>query len=311
MNIAHSINNAGQVVGTSDSRAFLWQDGVMTDLGALAGVPYTEASHINDAGQVSGLASTDIAVHAVVWDQGQVTDLGTLPGDPASAAASINNLGHAVGWSGTWDDDPQLQAVLFQDGTVTWIGPLGSVALSINDADQIVGSMPAFSGPVRNHAFIYADGVLTDLNTFIPADSGIVLESASGINNAGQIVGTSYGLRGSTGPRGFLLTPDGNAPTPGGAHSPSRTLHDGGFPQAAALLSRPGDAAPLVAPTPSSADQQAAVVPADSSRQIPPGQPARSEGTVVAWPASREQPTQDGLFASREGMGLADLESGG
>ena len=55
------------------------------------------------------------------------------------------------------------------------------------------------------HACIYADGVVTNLNSLIPAGSGLHLVYASGINNAGQIVGMAYDSRGSY--HAFLLTP--------------------------------------------------------------------------------------------------------
>jgi probable HAF family extracellular repeat protein len=60
---AFGINNSGQVVGYSGAatgdRAFLWQDGVMTDLSTVSGVSGTgwsliEAAAINDAGQIVG-----------------------------------------------------------------------------------------------------------------------------------------------------------------------------------------------------------------------------------------------------------------
>jgi uncharacterized membrane protein len=39
------------------------------------------------------------------------------------------------------------------------------------------------------HAFVWQNGVMTDLNALIPSGSGMVLYQAQGINRAGQIVG--------------------------------------------------------------------------------------------------------------------------
>ena len=58
---AMGINSRGQVVGvsfggSSGSRAFIWQDGVMTDLNDLVDTDdvLLSAQHINDAGQITG-----------------------------------------------------------------------------------------------------------------------------------------------------------------------------------------------------------------------------------------------------------------
>jgi probable HAF family extracellular repeat protein len=56
------------------------------------------------------------------------------------------------------------------------------------------------------HAFIYSDGAMTDLNSLIDQNSGWVLRSATGINNAGDIVG--YGTDSSGQTHAFLLTPE-------------------------------------------------------------------------------------------------------
>jgi probable HAF family extracellular repeat protein len=48
---------------------------------------------------------------------------------------------------------------------------------------------------------------MRNLNKLIPPNSGLVLEYAYGINNAGQIVGEAYSNGGSYRLHAFLLTP--------------------------------------------------------------------------------------------------------
>jgi probable HAF family extracellular repeat protein len=86
-------------------------------------------------------------------------------------------------------------------------GDLVGVAYSINERGQVVGSSGSSSNPTdfTTHAFLWENGVMTDLQTRIPANSGWKLVVAGGINNRGQIDG--YGIHNGN-YRAFLLTPD-------------------------------------------------------------------------------------------------------
>jgi len=65
---------------------------------------------------------------------------------------------------------------LWSNGTMTDLGPSFSPA-AINDSGVIVGGQ-----------FVYSNGTLQNLNNLIPAGSPYQIESATGINNNGQIV---------------------------------------------------------------------------------------------------------------------------
>jgi len=162
------MNDAGAVVGTvrgEQDRAFLWQGGVMTDLGALW-VGRSYANGINNAGQVVGYASAAPGVppNPFLWDDGVTRDLGTL-GGIGGAAWGINDSGQIVGAAGT--EDQESHAFLWSDGVMTDLGTLGgkSVAVAINNEGTVVGNSQTPDGVF--HAFCWSDGVMTDLLIFV------------------------------------------------------------------------------------------------------------------------------------------------
>src|SRR3989442_6808338 len=101
---AYGINDANQIVGDANGRAFLVRDGVIQDLDVLPGDTTSSARAVNNVGQVVGSSVNAAGIsHAFLWDLGTMRSLGTLPGDVSSEARAINILGQAVGGSGSAD----------------------------------------------------------------------------------------------------------------------------------------------------------------------------------------------------------------
>jgi probable HAF family extracellular repeat protein len=81
-----------------------------------------------------------------------------------------------------------------------------SHANAINNQGQVVGfSQDANGDDASSVAWIWQDGVMTDLNTLIASGSPLFLKEALSINDRGQIAG--YGLLSDGENRGFLMTP--------------------------------------------------------------------------------------------------------
>jgi len=126
------LNNAGVVASSADTalsdpnapnscfdpdcfraHAFRWEDGVMTDLGALAGNYSSAAGSINARGWAAGQSQTGLfdpilhgpGVHAVLWKKGQIIDLGSLDGN-ASLGIYVNEAGQVIGLSDNTTPDP-------------------------------------------------------------------------------------------------------------------------------------------------------------------------------------------------------------
>jgi probable HAF family extracellular repeat protein len=213
---AYGINHLGQAAGSSQLvangifQAVRWDGNTPTALGTLGGSE-SAAFGINASGQMVGysdLANNGLRA-AVRWDGTTPTVLGTLGGG-YSYASSINDSGQAAGYayvSGGGDRDGGYHAVRWDGNTPTDIGTLGgrfSYATGINASGQVVGQSYLIDDLI-NAAFLYTDGAMYDLNSMLLNGTGITLNSASAINDAGQIAATGL-YNGEM--RVFLLNPD-------------------------------------------------------------------------------------------------------
>jgi probable HAF family extracellular repeat protein len=235
---AFNINNSGQVVGSSPlttdvyTRAFFWENGVMTNLITLNS-SHSGAKGINNSAKVVGYVSILVPGRgeipkAFLWQKGIASTLTLL--EDFSFANSINDAGQIVGRS--FSDNGINNACLWQGGVRTDLGTLGgrfSEALDINKSAQVVG-FSRINDDTTRHAFVWENGVMKDLNTLIPANSGLVLIESHSINDVGQIVGYSR-LNDINGPsRGFVWQ-NGvvtNLGTLGGDSSSARSINNFG-----------------------------------------------------------------------------------
>ena len=95
--VALRANNRGQVLGRSDERAFLWEAGVMTDLGSPGGNPQFPMA-LSERGQVVlTMKAANRNMHAFLWQHGVLTDLGTLPRIRSIRAMGINDRNQVLG----------------------------------------------------------------------------------------------------------------------------------------------------------------------------------------------------------------------
>lgn len=182
--------------GSPVARAELPPRYTVTDLGAPAGYQTSQATALNDKGQVVG-SSTSVAdgistTHAFLWENGVMRDLGSLAtqaGDMGTIARAINNSGDIVGdvWPQTTLPAPSASgyvtsSILFQNVGWRWhhgaMRIIGGPALALNNRGT------ALLGGFR-HSQIWQGGRVRD----VPSVPGFRFVTAAALNSFGDIAG--------------------------------------------------------------------------------------------------------------------------
>jgi probable HAF family extracellular repeat protein len=226
------INDRGEAVGLSETsvpdpdgedfcafgtkltcRPFLWRDGHIMALPTLGG-NNGQASAINNRGQIVGISETTVQdsgcspskpghiISPVFWERGEVRALPTVAGDPDGFVQGMNDRGQAVGSSGTCTS-MATHAVLWENDTAFQLPDLGrdgNDAYAINDHGQVVGYVSSADGTTIVASLWQngARGAVTNLG-ILPGDGAAF---ATGINNRGQVVGSTFNSMGWS--RGFI-----------------------------------------------------------------------------------------------------------
>ncbi len=166
----------------------------VVDLGAFTNSLST-VNAINNSGQFAGVLNINGGYRAVLYG-GSWTNLGTLGGS-SSFALGMNDALRVVGRSRLTNGTVN-RAFLWTPGGTNGIasnpqmkdlGTLGGAAAGaedINTSAQITGYAQTGSD---DHAFRYSGGTMTDIGNLLPNNHN---SYASGINDAGHIVGTDY-----------------------------------------------------------------------------------------------------------------------
>jgi probable HAF family extracellular repeat protein len=224
---ANAVNNRGEVVGSAANaipdpfntapflygwgtqmHAFLWEDGVKHDLGTLGG-PDSLAYYVNDAHQVAGFSYTSYMPnpltgvppgHPFLWENGKMHDLGTIGGTQVFDLDGLNERGQVIGEM-TLADEVKTHPFFWDGKNLVDLGTFGGDhgnANELNDAGEVVGyaDYPIAFGSCPGggqiaHAYLWRNGVKTDLGTVPGINPRKGGSFAWGINSKTQIVGNS------------------------------------------------------------------------------------------------------------------------
>jgi probable HAF family extracellular repeat protein len=175
---AEAISKRGEIAGSADVASNLRTVGYRYRHGRLSMLIDSDRAliqGINKAGDVVGI----VYPNSYIWHAD-----GTREALPDSWLGGINGAGQVAG--SIFDTD---EAIVYDHGAIVRLGKLSggaqSRATGINDAGQVAGTS-YLDGYAAEHAFVWKDGLMTDLGTLGGKHSW-----ATGINALGHVAGLS------------------------------------------------------------------------------------------------------------------------
>ena len=208
---AVDVSNNGHVIGWSayrdnndlpHYRAYVFSNGIRTDIEPFSGTTSTQAIAVNDLGIVVGKSSipkdafgSSTFSTAFIYRNGQTEDMGTLPGYVSSIGYDINNtaqvVGAAYGDTASSSNEGNFRPFIYSNGTMQEIpipAPEGR-ATKINNHGQVAGILS--NGSLQS-VFLHSAGQTYDLNTFPAVKAlGIRLEWITALNDKGQLLASA------------------------------------------------------------------------------------------------------------------------
>lgn len=229
----NGISSDGKVTGISTKadgtlHAFLWSNGILTDLGHREGDIWAIGNDVNASAVAVGISFPDNSnAFPVKFENGKVTQLetqfgfiggvataindagdyivsnaivknGVLTGftgfQPANRSGALNELGDVAGSADT-------HAAIWRSGTVIDAGILpgydASAGTALSSDGRLVGTATV-AGDANPVGFLYQNGEMTKISPV----SGDNIVIPYGVNDEGKVVGTSS--QGFVSVRGFL-----------------------------------------------------------------------------------------------------------